>query len=292
VKPVISRAIDAIARQKWLDKPAEALQKAFDDTMARFGEREQAVRDLLHGKWFEHPLHPGFTDIPVGAWTVAFMLDVAEGERPSRGADAAIAVGVLGAAGSAATGIADWRYPRDERVRRIGLVHAGLNAAALSLYITSMALRAAGMRSAGKRASYLGYGIISVSAYIGGHLLSVERQGLRHAPTDAEAPHEFSAVADESELGEGEPKRVSAGGLAVLLVRRGDEVFALTDECPHLGCSLAAGRLDGGAISCPCHGSRFRLADGAVLQGPSAYPATVLEARLRDGRIEVRRAGG
>ena len=95
MKPVISRAIDGVARQTWLDKPAEALQKAYDNAMSSLGRREQVARDILNGVWFEHPLHPGFTDIPVGAWTVAFTLDTTGGDSTKRGADAAIVVGIL-----------------------------------------------------------------------------------------------------------------------------------------------------------------------------------------------------
>jgi nitrite reductase/ring-hydroxylating ferredoxin subunit len=41
-------------------------------------------------------------------------------------------------------------------------------------------------------------------------------------------------------------------------------------------------------VKCPLHGSTFQLRDGAVEQGPAAYPQPVLEARVRDGSIEVR----
>ncbi len=292
MKPVITRTIDAIARQKWLDKPAEALEKAFDETLNRFGEHQQKVRDFLNGVWFEHPLHPGFTDIPVGAWTVAYALDLTGGDRdhPNRGADAAIAIGVLGAVGAAATGLADWRIQKNHRVRRLGLVHAGMNGVAVSLYTASLAMRMVGMRKLGRRASYLGYGVISVSAYLGGHLLATERQGISYAPTDADAPVEFVAVLDDAEL-KRKPQRVMAGDLAVLLIRSGGEIYAITDECSHLGCSLADGKHAGDTVICPCHGSQFDVTDGSVVRGPAAFPATTLEVRVTGGKIEVRRFG-
>ncbi|MDQ7827690.1 MAG: Rieske (2Fe-2S) protein [Armatimonadota bacterium] len=61
---------------------------------------------------------------------------------------------------------------------------------------------------------------------------------------------------------------------------------------PHrrLGCSLAEDRLEGETIVCPCHGSRVALADGRALEGPRAYPQTVLETRVHNGQVEVRRA--
>lgn len=261
--------------------------------MSSLGGREQTARDFLNGVWFEHPLHPGFTDIPVGAWTVAFTLDTIGGDSTKRGADAAIAIGVLGAAGAAATGLADWRTPRNERVRRLGLAHAAMNTAAVTCYIASLGLRAIGARDTGKRISYLGYGIVSVSAYLGGHLMANERQGISYAPTQAEAPDEFLPVISETELADGTPRRVMAGALPVLVVRVGEQVYALMDQCTHLGCSLAAGKLEDEAIRCRCHGSRFNLSDGGVLQGPAAFPAPVLDVRVVDGHVQVRaRADG
>jgi nitrite reductase/ring-hydroxylating ferredoxin subunit len=51
---------------------------------------------------------------------------------------------------------------------------------------------------------------------------------------------------------------------------------------------LHEGELDGDCIACPLHGTRFRLADGAIERGPSAYPQPVYEARVNDGRVEIR----
>ena len=56
----------------------------------------------------------------------------------------------------------------------------------------------------------------------------------------------------------------------------------------HRGGSLADGELVGECVRCPLHASRFRLEDGSVEQGPAAYPQPALEARVRDGSIEVR----
>jgi nitrite reductase/ring-hydroxylating ferredoxin subunit len=42
-------------------------------------------------------------------------------------------------------------------------------------------------------------------------------------------------------------------------------------------------------VTCPWHGSCFRLRDGAVVKGPAQHPQPVLETRVRDGAIEVRR---
>jgi nitrite reductase/ring-hydroxylating ferredoxin subunit len=67
------------------------------------------------------------------------------------------------------------------------------------------------------------------------------------------------------------------------------ELVALSDRCAHRGGPLHEGEVQDGCIVCPLHGSRFRLRDGSVELGPSAYPQPVWEIRARDGRVEVRR---
>jgi nitrite reductase/ring-hydroxylating ferredoxin subunit len=64
------------------------------------------------------------------------------------------------------------------------------------------------------------------------------------------------------------------------------------DRCAHRGGALHEGRLVDGCIECPLHGSRFALDDGSVRRGPSAYSQPRLEARVRDGRVEVRAPAG
>ena len=64
----------------------------------------------------------------------------------------------------------------------------------------------------------------------------------------------------------------------------------MIERCSHFGGPLAEGQLEGESVRCPWHGSRFALADGAVLEGPSVHPQPCLAVRLRDGQIEVRAA--
>jgi nitrite reductase/ring-hydroxylating ferredoxin subunit len=75
-----------------------------------------------------------------------------------------------------------------------------------------------------------------------------------------------------------------------MLVRSGSRIRALHDRCSHRGCSLAEGDLDGDVIECGCHGSRFRLDDGAIERGPATTPQPVLDVREAGGSIEVRLA--
>jgi len=127
--------ITTAANQKWIDATAEPLQKAIRSLFQ--GEAGRELKNFLHGTWLGHPLHPVMTDIPVGAWTVALALDAMErlsGEKAcGAAADLAIGVGLVGAVGSAITGITDWSET-DDPGRKVGVLHGVLNLTATTLY--------------------------------------------------------------------------------------------------------------------------------------------------------------
>jgi nitrite reductase/ring-hydroxylating ferredoxin subunit len=79
------------------------------------------------------------------------------------------------------------------------------------------------------------------------------------------------------------------GDRPVLLLRQGARVHALADRCNHRSGPLHEGDVGDGTITCPLHGSRFRLDDGSVEQGPATYPQPVFETRVTAGEVEVRR---
>ena len=110
------------------------------------------------------------------------------------------------------------------------------------------------------------------------------RVGARHE-SEASPPEKTVEVIGDAELAEDAPTQVDVNGLPVVLVRHQGAVYALADLCPHLGCSLAQGTLDGDAIVCGCHGSTFALVDGRVLKGPSTYPVTTYKTTKRNGSI-------
>jgi nitrite reductase/ring-hydroxylating ferredoxin subunit/uncharacterized membrane protein len=280
-----------IADQDWLDSLADPVQNAVKDLLTQ----AEDVKDVLHGVWLGHPLHPVLTDIPVGAWTVALVLDALSGmsgrEDLQAGADGAVAIGLLGALGSAVTGLADWSET-GARSKKIGLVHAALNIVATGLYATSWAMRASKkQRSTAVSLSMLGYAIAGASAYLGGHLVFAEQIGVDHTATaDANEPQKYTVVMKESELRENQPTRANANGLAVLLYKSNGSIRAITATCPHLGGPLDEGKVVDGAIECPWHQSQLSLEDGSVVKGPTTYPARCFDVRVRAGNIEVRSA--
>jgi nitrite reductase/ring-hydroxylating ferredoxin subunit/uncharacterized membrane protein len=284
--------VAVIEKQNWLDPIADRLQPTVAAALGVDGPIGPKVANILHGTWLGHPLHVALTDIPLGSWTAAAVLDILEektGRRAiGRGADTAIAVGLVGAAAAAVTGLADWSKIGGGQPRRIGLAHGLVNTTATACYVTSLYLRRAHSRRAGRRFAWLGLIVSSLAAYLGAHLVYTEKIGVDHT-ADTSPPEDFVAVLSEAELGENELRRVDANGMPVLLVRRNNRIYAIAETCAHLGGPLSEGKLEDATVRCPWHGSRFSLEDGRVLEGPSVHAQPVLEIRLRDGQIEVRR---
>ena len=67
------------------------------------------------------------------------------------------------------------------------------------------------------------------------------------------------------------------------------EIKALASVFSHLGGALEEGKVDGGCVTCPWHGSTFRHADGAVVRGQATAAQPSYETRVEEGRIQVRR---
>ncbi|HEY7398161.1 MAG TPA: Rieske (2Fe-2S) protein [Gaiellaceae bacterium] len=263
-----------------LDRIAEPLQEA----ARRAVPEESLAKEVLSGTWLGHPLHPVLTDVVVGAWTSASILDLRGRER-ARAADDLVAVGVAAALPTALTGWSDWAELRGGS-RRLGTVHALGNVAALSLQALSLVLRRRERRAAGAALSLAALAAGGFSAWLGGELSFGRGVGVDQTAFE-DPPANWTSVIDDEKLVEGEPTRRSAQGTGVLLIRHHGRVHALVDRCSHRGCSLSEGSFDGSAITCGCHGSRFGL-DGRLLRGPATAPQPALETRVRNGRVEVR----
>lgn len=283
--------VEAIERQEWMEPVEEGLQGAVTRAYGAAGPTGQTIKNFLHGTWLGHPLHPVLTDLPIGAWTAALVLDAFDdGSRRRRGigkaADAAVGMGLLTALPTALSGLTDWQAT-DGAARRVGLSHALFNIAATALYTTSWLMRRGRRRREGRLFALAGFGMMMGGAYLGGHLVYKKQIGVDHTAEEV-FPEDFVAVLPEVELVDGQPRRVEAGGASVLLLRRGDRIFAISEVCAHLGGPLAEGEILGDTVRCPWHGSRYSLETGEVIDGPSAHNQPCLETRVRDGQIEVR----
>jgi nitrite reductase/ring-hydroxylating ferredoxin subunit len=99
----------------------------------------------------------------------------------------------------------------------------------------------------------------------------------------------WTSVLADGVLPDGQMRCVRADGADVMVARTGGELYALSNHCSHLGAPLHEGEIRDGTVVCPAHESVFALRDGALIHGPAAYPQPAWDARVRAGRIEVRR---
>ncbi len=163
-------------QQTWTAPIEEPIQRAVRDAFARLGPSGHTVRNVLHGTWLHEPLHVVITDVPIGSWTATVVFDAIAALSGSKAmntaADATLILGLVGAAGAAVTGLNDWADTTGAP-KRIGAVHGILNVAVVGLFGVSWALRRrkTASRTAPRVLAALGYGVLSVSAHLGGNLI-------------------------------------------------------------------------------------------------------------------------
>jgi nitrite reductase/ring-hydroxylating ferredoxin subunit/uncharacterized membrane protein len=276
----LNRLTSAIENAEWLDGPSEWVSNLLRRVIP-----PGPVSDVLTGSPLGHPLHPVLVAIPIGSWAAATYLDLSNGSGDA--AERLVALGALAALPTALSGAADLVSTTGAE-RRVGAVHAAANGVALALYTKSWLARRSGNSRAGKAWALAGAAAIGVSGWLGGHLacalgVGVDTTSFQHLPA------EWTGICDDSELTTGHPLRRDVDGVPVLLVRTTNGIFALADRCTHRGGPLHEGAATDDDVTCPWHGSTFRLTDGEVVSGPASRPQTVLEVRIQDERVEVRR---
>ncbi|MFE4545166.1 Rieske 2Fe-2S domain-containing protein [Arthrobacter sp. NPDC056727] len=274
--------VDAIEHFDRLDGVASAIS-----TVVGKAVRPRAVRNTLSGTSLGHPLHPVLTDFPIGAWTMATLLDAVGGPVSEPAADILVAAGIATAVPTAAAGLNDWSDTQGKS-RRVGLVHAVANGTALCLFSSSAVARACGNRPAGKVLGLAGFGVLMFGGFLGGHLVFGNAVNVNKTAART-GPRQWTPVLAESELADGALRKVDAGKVSVLLYRSGSGIQALDSVCSHMGGPLDEGTIADGCVTCPWHGSTFRLDDGHIVRGPATTPQPSYEARTNEGQIEVRR---
>src|SRR4051794_4753362 len=284
----MENVVDRIENAGPLDPVVKALRLVMKAAI-----RPQRVRDVLHGVWLGHPLHPVLTDVPIGVWSSAAILDLVPGTGPA--ASTLIAAGCASAVPTALTGWTDWSdlHPAQQRV---GLVHAAANVAGLGLYTASLVARMNGKPVRGKLLGFAGLGAVMAGGYLGGHLVFRQAAGANHnAETIDLFPSGWQDIGRLDDLPDGQPAKRTIGGVDLLVVRRGQHVDVLADHCSHLSGPLSEGsfKVEGGqgCIVCPWHGSTFRLADGGVVHGPATSPQQAFEVRVNAGSVQARLPG-
>jgi len=266
----------------WLTAELVPVRERYQDNLAL---------ELMHGgRWVGHPLHPALSDLPVGLFTAATLLDLTDhSPAPQTGVDAAgilSAAGILGACAAALTGLSDWTVS-NEQDRRVGLFHGLLNTAALVLQCASLGTRMAGHRSTARALGIASLTVTGAAAYLGGHLVFTKGVMVNRVGWSV-GPRRWVRALPEADVPDDTPVAIEAEGRQVMLYRHGGRLYAIDNVCSHAGGLLSRGTTTGLTVTCPLHGSRFALADGSVGRGPASQPQPVIRTRIRNGWIEVR----
>lgn len=242
-----------------------------------------AAMDVLSGRWLGHALHPSLSDVSIGLWGASAFCDVV-GEGDAAGA--LTAAGAAASLATAASGISDWNWTLG-RERRLGLVHGLANVAGLGVQLGSLAARLAGRRRAAQALNLTGLALTTAAAYLGGELVLGRGTGVDHTAFMT-GPDEWTPLLRVEDVEDGGMLGADLEGRRVLVSRRGSIVSVIENTCSHLGGPLDEGELRDGVVTCPWHGSRFRLSDGCAVRGPASSPQPRLQARVVAGRVEVR----
>jgi nitrite reductase/ring-hydroxylating ferredoxin subunit/uncharacterized membrane protein len=279
----------------WVDQLGwlRAVSDWLTGALVPFRERHQdnLALELMHGgRWVGHPLHPALSDLPIGLWTAAAVLDVTDrGPAPARELDAAgmlSAAGIVASCATALTGLTDWTVS-NEQDRRVGLFHGLLNTLALGLQGASLGTRMTGHRGTARALGAASLTVTAAAAYLGGHLVFTQGVMVNRVGW-ATGPRRWVRALQEADLPDDSPVAVEAEGRQILLYRHRGILYALDNTCSHAGGLLSRGTVADLTVTCPLHGSRFALADGSVRRGPAHQPQPVLRTRIRNGWIEVR----
>jgi nitrite reductase/ring-hydroxylating ferredoxin subunit len=255
------------------------------------------VRDALNGVWLGHPLHPVLAQAPIGAWLSAAVLDGWPGSGKNRGGRQRgrgsageagqrrlVAFGLAAAGAAALAGAADWSEQHEQQMR-VGVVHAAANLTAAGFYSASLLTR---KPSASRALRLAGLAAVTAGSLLGGHISFRLSGGANQAePVPHLVEPGWHDLMPAAGLADGEPVQAMLAEVPMVVIRDGRAVHVLAGRCSHLSGPLWEGDLDAGYLTCPWHGSAFRITDGAVARGPATAPQPVLRTRVHDGMIQV-----
>jgi len=98
---------------------------------------------------------------------------------------------------------------------------------------------------------------------------------------------EFTVVARDDEVREGQIVRRMVAGSPVALFRVAGEVYCLDDTCTHAYASLADGTVSGRTVTCPLHGGQFDIPTGRPVHLPAVESVEKHPVRIEAGNILV-----
>jgi hypothetical protein len=169
--PPAVTAVRTIEHAVRLDGAARLLEPAARALVAGRGRR-----DLPYGRVVGHAIHPVLTDLPIGAWISASVLDLTAGPSAAPAARRLVGFGVLSAIPTVVTGLAEWAAV-DQLSMWVGVVHAAANAVGLVLNVGSWVARSHGHRGRGAALTLASQVALGVGGQLGGHLTLVRKEG-------------------------------------------------------------------------------------------------------------------
>ena len=157
---------EAVSGAAWADQLADVIDVPSGGVVA-----DPHLASLLQGEWLGHPLHPMLTDLPIGFWTSASVLDLIGGKSMRPAAQRMVALGVLCVPLTAAAGLADYPGFKSAGGRRVAAVHAVGNVSATGVYLVSWLARRRGHHRLGAVLALGGATLATVAGLLGGHLV-------------------------------------------------------------------------------------------------------------------------
>jgi nitrite reductase/ring-hydroxylating ferredoxin subunit/uncharacterized membrane protein len=279
---------------------------AVDDIRDR---KPSALKRLLQGRPFGHPLHPLLVHLPIGLWGLGFVLDLValiRGDHTAAISHTAFYMLVMGlffGALAAITGFADYTDVRkDHPARPTATLHMVLNLAAFVVFAISAAVHhhGPGMRVACVILSAVGVALVGYSGYLGGVLVYDNGVAVgRHRSTvdpqsetlivNAAPDGGWVDVMDAADLPEGIPLRADVNGHVIVLLRpKSGDLCAFQEFCTHRCGPLSEGTVEDGQITCPWHRSRFDVHTGKPTQRPAKVDLKTYPVREEGGRVGVK----
>jgi nitrite reductase/ring-hydroxylating ferredoxin subunit/uncharacterized membrane protein len=256
------------------------------------GRPGKLLQDLLNGSSLGHSMHAVLVDVVIGASTAALLLDVLRVLFNVEGLETAttwvVGLAWLSGVGAILSGLTDFKDTATGNERNVSGLHGLTNIVAVGLFAGSLIQRLGGGHDGAFWILLIGYLVVSAGSYVGGHV--VFKYGYmvnRNAFARGKKAAEYTAIMPADGLAENAPTKATFGTTALVVVRRGDVVYALKETCSHAGGPLSEGTLEGDTIVCPWHFSAFRLADGAVRHGPASTRQVAYRARIAGGQVEV-----
>src|SRR3954452_25580063 len=164
------RLEEATALDRWVRRIEPSIRSAFGT-----GPRAS----LLRGQWVGHALHPMLTDVVLGTWTSATILDLSGAPGSAAAAQRLVGTGLLAVGPTAWTGWAEWSAA-GPREKRVGLVHAATNAVVIGTYAAPQVARRQARHGTAARMALVGSPLSGAGASLAGPLGESRRVGSRH----------------------------------------------------------------------------------------------------------------